>query len=182
MWRTTVVLAFLISSIALWVQAQQSDREPITSVPPAFLSELVHKDFKDCLIDPPHPRPRLYAQETFEFTGNAERLNTFLAQLAQLRGHHPTTIYLCGPGHSVVQPLSSAVAQAAVEYDWKVQTFAENISVFIPLASRIPFADIRFPDDLGLQAEPTVQPITDDFIRLREQELDSHNKPLMPKE
>jgi hypothetical protein len=182
MWRAGIVFGVMICSTVVWGQAQQNDSDKSSTTNPVTLAELIHQDFKDCLIDPPHPRPRLYAQETYEFAGNAGRLNTFLDQIAKLPSDPPTTVYLCGPGHPVVQPLNSAVAQAAVEYDWKVRTFAERISVYIPLASRIPFAEIKFPNELHIESEPAVQPITEDFLRLRELEIGTQDGPANPKE
>lgn len=187
MWRTITVFALLLAATSPYstvhlAQAQQPKDESKSFGNTLDLANMIRKDFKDCLIEPSQPKPRLYAQDSFEFSGDAQRLNAFLSQLVKLSNDRSVIIYLCGPNESVARPLTSADAQLAVEYDWKVKTLAENISVFIPLASRIPFADMRFPQAFRVQAEPAVAPLTEEFLRLREQECGELDRLFLPKE
>lgn len=55
--------------------------------------------------------------------------------------------------------------------DWKVQTnHNTKVSIFVPLASRIPFAQIEIPKLLKVEASPEVQGLANDFLRLRDAE------------
>ena len=103
--------------------------------------------------------------------GGAKRLNSLLEECSKLPTAASTKIYLSGPHDSIFTPLTSAAAQTSAEYDWRVQILGkENISIYIPLAARIPFSEIEFPASLDIEAYPEVKPLVEDFIRLREQE------------
>ena len=133
--------------------------------------KMIHRDFESCLMPSGLPKSILYDQEEFVFSGDAKQLNAFLLQVSKLPNIFTVTVYLSGPARPGVDPLDSATAQTAVEYDWKVQTnHNTKVSIFVPLASRIPFTQIEIPKLLKVEASPEVQGLAKDFLRLRDAE------------
>ena len=87
------------------------------------------------------------------FAGSADDLNRFLKAAAALR-RTDVTVYFTGPqGVLALEPLTPEAAQAAASYDWQVQIqHRDTLVIVVPLASRIPFADVDVPEDLTVEA------------------------------
>lgn len=74
-------------------------------------------------------------------------------QVSKLPIIFTVSIYLSGPARLGVATLDSATAQTAVEYNWKVQTnHNTKVSIVVPLATRISFAQIEIPKLLKVEA------------------------------
>ena len=133
--------------------------------------KMIHRDFEDCLMPSAFSNSILYAHEEFLFSGDAKHLTAFLMQVSRLPNIFTVNVYLSGPARPGVDPLDSAIAQTAVEYDWKVQIIHNTkVSIFVPIASRIPFAQIGIPKSLKVEASPEVQGLARNFLRLRDAE------------
>jgi hypothetical protein len=87
------------------------------------------------------------------FAGSAEDLNRFLKQAAVLR-QTAVTVYFTGPqGVLELEPLTPEAAQTPACYDWQVQIqHHDTLVIVVPLASRIPFAEIVVPENLAVEA------------------------------
>ena len=136
----------------------------------ARLSQLLH-EFRHQHVPSPTDRMILFGSERRSFGGNARELNRFLEQIAKLPDARTINILFTGPeGNVLGEPLTAAAAQACADYDWRVQVIQGEVTVCIPLAKDIPFAQIAVPTTLTVEAGYGAPRIASVFAKLHMEE------------
>ncbi len=139
------------------------------------LATLIHQ-FRQHRIASPTDNRILFASEKHSFNGSANDLNRFLRQIADLPRSESLSVFFTGPkGDIAGVPLTPDAAQSPYDYDGRVHVLQGNITISIPLASRISFAMIRVPVPLRVDVDAGVPRIASVFARLHNKDIAQHN-------